>query len=43
MLFYLAEAGKMLELQDCHEAYQVLVKIIKAHSGSKKKEDSEVS
>ena len=37
-----AQAGKMIELQDCHETYQVLLKIVKAH-GNKKKEESEDS
>ena len=31
----------MLELQDCHEAYQVLLKIIKVQSGNKKREAEE--
>ena len=35
-----AQAGKMIELQDCHEAYQVLLKVVKAH-GNKKKEKEE--
>ena len=32
----------MIELQDCHEAQQVLVKVVKAH-GNKKKENSEAN
>ena len=39
-----AQAGKMIELQDCHEAYQVLLKVVKAHGNKKKeKEESEAS
>ena len=41
--FFSAQAGKMIELQDCHEAYQVLVKVVSKAHGNKKKEESEAS